>query len=318
MYEPCKWSRIIVAFRRANETELATFQRHCHQEAETPLLPGVNLSRRAYRLTCASISKAMHRLANLAMPRWEVAAKKPVPDQQMLIHVHRRFVKMRVSRARLPPYILRKYEEIETSTLKDKVLSSRSEMIDFINKRSKVTTESGNERGLEKVHGERPINEWHASNNLMLLTRDDEMDYHRKRLRNDFALLDGSDDQSQSFLIARHSNKKPHELAAKMILPRHPKLVHPDGEDPPWHGASPLVWLFLSKLSGTFHLFWGPKASAIRRADQKSDLRQGLIAWRISLGSLVRVKACQAFGTFFSDAASSKCEGKRGQSGDWH
>lgn len=46
------------------------------------------------------------------------------------------------------------------------------------------------------------------------------------------ALLDGSDDQSQSFLIARHSNKKPHELAAKMILPRHPKLVHPDGEDP--------------------------------------------------------------------------------------
>ncbi|EER43845.1 predicted protein [Histoplasma capsulatum H143] len=59
---------IIVAFRRANETELATFQRHCHQEAETPLLPGVDLSRRAYRLTCASISKAMHRLANLAIP----------------------------------------------------------------------------------------------------------------------------------------------------------------------------------------------------------------------------------------------------------
>ncbi|EEH09378.1 predicted protein [Histoplasma capsulatum G186AR] len=138
-----------------------------------------------------------------------------------------RFVKIRVSPARLPPCILRKYEEIETSTLKDKVLSSRSEMIDFINKRSKVTTESGNERGLEKVHGERPINEWHASNNLMLLTRDD-----LKWIIIGRTLLDGSDDQSQSFLIARHSNKKPHELAAKMILPRHPKLVHPDGEDP--------------------------------------------------------------------------------------
>ncbi|EER43846.1 predicted protein [Histoplasma capsulatum var. duboisii H88] len=138
-----------------------------------------------------------------------------------------RFVKIRVSRARLPPCILRKYEEIETSTLKDKVLSSRSEKIDFINKRSKVTTESGNERGLEKIHGERPINEWHASNNLMLLTRDD-----LKWIIIGRTLLDGSDDQSQSFLIARHSNKKPHELAAKMILPRHPKLVHPDGEDP--------------------------------------------------------------------------------------